>query len=206
LNDWKDCDSLILLSQLGWSVARRYLFWRICIATFLAPLLSAGAAEHTAVFSNDALSLNGVVVGDVKDEHGQLSLPAFVQILGAPTRTAVHGQTQRITWDNDGIQLEATNPGSAPFAVLFSFTAPDAASQGIIPSGSYQGTFDSLGIKLRSGQPLPDQARVLAAAGFAKDPISAETWSLRLAHWAVYLRFTEGVIDSVVIRILPDIY
>jgi hypothetical protein len=128
------------------------------------------------------------------------------EILGAPSRTAIHGQTQRMTWDNDGIQLEATNPEGAPFGVLFNYTAADGATRGIIPSGSYQGTFDSIGIKLRSNQPLPDQTRVLTAAGFAQDPNSAETWSLRLAHWAVYLRFTGGVIDSVVIRILPDIY
>ena len=191
---------------IDWRVARRYCFWSICIATFLAWLLPTGAAEHTAILGNETLSLNDVVVGEVKNGRAQLSLPGFVQVLGAPSRTDIHGQTQRITWDNDGIQLEATNPGGAPFAVLFNYTAPDAATQGIIPSGSYQGTFDSIGIKLRSRQPLPDQARVLTAAGFAEDPISAETWSLRLAHWAVYLRFTRGVIDSVVIRILPDIY
>jgi hypothetical protein len=191
---------------LGWSVARGYCFWCICIVTFLASLLSTDAAEHTAVFGNETLWLSDVVVGEVKDERAQLSLPAFVQVLGAPSRTAVEGQTQRITWDNDGIQLEATNPGGAPFAVLLNYTAPDAATRGIIPNGSYQGTFDSFGIKLRSSQPLLDGARVLTAAGFAEDPISAETWSLRLAHWAVYLRFTRGVIDSVVVRILPDIY
>jgi hypothetical protein len=198
--------TLDLLSQLGWSVTRRYRFWCIDILIFLASLPSTGAAERSAVFGNDTLSLNDVLVGEVKNERAQLSLPGFVQILGAPSRTAVHGQTQRITWDNDGIQLEATNPESTPFAALFNYTAPDAATRGIIPSGSYQGTFDCNGIKLRSGQPLSDQARVLTAAGFAQDPISAETWSLRLAHWAVYLRFTRGVIDSVVIRILPDIY
>ena len=172
----------------------------------LASLPSTSAAECTAVFGDETLSLNDVLVGEVKNERAQLSLPGFVQILGAPNRTEVDGQTQRITWDNDGIQLEATNPGSTPFAALFNYTAPDAATRGIIPSGSCQGTFDCLGIKLRSGQPLSDLARVLTAAGFVKDPTSAETWSLRLAHWAVYLRFTSGVIDSVVLRILPDIY
>jgi hypothetical protein len=121
-------------------------------------------------------------------------------------RTAVQGQTQRITWDNDGIQLEATNPGSTPFAVLFNYAPPDAASQGITPNGQCQGTFDCIGIKLVSGQPLADQARILTAAGFAKEPTSADAWSLRQVHWGVYLRFTGGVIDSVVIRILPDIY
>ena len=198
--------TLDLLPRLDWSAAGRYRFWCVCISTFLASLIAAGAAEHTAVFGNDTLSLNEVVVGEVKDERAQLSLPAFVQILGAPSRTGGQGQTQRITWDNDGIQLEATNPGSTPFAVLFNYAAPGAASQGITPSGRYQGMFDCIGIKLRSGQPLSDQARMLTAAGFGKDPTFAEAWSLRLAHWAVYLRFAGGVIDSVVIRILPDIY
>ena len=193
-------------SDHGGGVARRYRFWCIYILIFLASLPSTCAAESTAVFGKETLSLNNVVVGEVQNERAQLSLAGFVQILSAPNRTDVHGQTQRVTWDNDGIQLEATNPGSTPVAALFNFTPPDAATRGIIPSGSYQGTFDCLGIKLRSGQPLSDQARVLTAAGFVKDPTSAVTWSLRLAHWAVYLRFTNEVIDSVVIRMLPDIY
>jgi hypothetical protein len=195
-----------LHSDHGGSVVRRYCFWCIYVLIFLASLPSTGAAECTAVFGTETLSLNNVIVGEVQNERAQLSLAGFVQTLGAPSRTDVHGQTQRVTWDTDGIQLEATNPESTPFAALFNFTAPDAATRGIIPSGSYQGTFDCIGIKLRSGQPLSDQARVLTAAGFMKDQTSAETWSLRLTHWAVYLRFTSGVIDSVVIRILPDIY
>jgi hypothetical protein len=180
--------------------------WFVCIAFFLASLLPAGAAEHTAVFANETLSLSDAVVGEVKDGRSLLSLPGLIQILGAPSRTAIHGQTQRITWDSDGVQLEATNPESTPFAVLFSCTPSDAASQGIVPSAPYNGTLDFMGIRLRSGQSLTDEARVLTGAGFAKDPNSAQTWSLQLAHWAVYLRFTRGVIDSVVIRILPDIY
>lgn len=198
--------TLDLLPSFARSGAGRTRFWGICISTFLVSLISTGAAGHTAVLANDTLSLNQTLVGEVKDGRVQLSLPAFVQTLGAPSRTAVQGQTQRITWESDGIQLEATNPGSTPFGVLFNYTAPDAASQGVAPSGQYQGTFDCIGIKLRSGQPLPDQARTLTDAGFAKDPTSPDAWSLRLTHWAVYLRFTGGVIDSVVIRILPDIY
>jgi hypothetical protein len=194
------------LPRLCCSAARVRRFWCFGNLIFLASLISAGAAEHAAVFGNDALSLNDVVVGAVTDTRAELSLPKFVQILGTPSRSAVDGQTQRITWDNDGIQLEATNPGTTPFAVLFNCTAPDAVSRGIIPNGPFLGTFDSPGIKLRLGQTLPDRAKILTAAGFAKEPTSPEAWSLRLAHWAVYLRFTGAVLDAVIIRVLPDIY
>jgi hypothetical protein len=42
----------------GWSVARGYCFWCICIVTFLASLLSTDAAEYTAVFGNETLRMN----------------------------------------------------------------------------------------------------------------------------------------------------
>jgi hypothetical protein len=189
--------------------AMRLYFWLICMPISLAAVGPSCAADLSAVFSNGSLSLNGTVVGDVSDNRAKLSLPALVQALGSPDRGEVQGHTRRITWDNEGIQLEATDRESTPFGLLFEFAKPDTANQGIIPTGQYRGTFDCLGIKLYLGDQLPDRVKILTTAGFNREfsPSQAETWSLRLPHWAVFLRFSEaGSIDSAVIRVLPDIY
>jgi hypothetical protein len=68
---------------------------------------------------------------------------------------------------------------------------------------------DCLGIKLAAGQSIADLATSLSAAGFNKDSGSdcGEVRSLRLEHWAVFIRFSKsGAIDSAVICVLPDIY
>lgn len=185
----------------------RLWFWLISICfTAIGP---ARAAEQSAVFGNDTLLLNGVVVGEVSDQRAKFSMPAFVQALGTPNRSEEHGHTERITWDSEGVQLEATERERAPFAVLFQYAEPDATNQGIIPTEPFRGTFDCLGIKLYLGEQIADRAGILTAAGFRMDSgsSSAETWSVQLKHWAVFLRFSAaGTIDSAVIRVVPDIY
>ena len=166
------------------------------------------AADVSARFAHDTLSLNGIAVGEVNADRAVLSLPAFVQVLGTPTRSRVDGDTERLTWDTAGIQLEAMSREGVVFAVLFQFTGPDT-NQGIIPSGQYRGTFDCLGVALTAGEQNPDRIKLLSAAGFHQDSgsDSGETWSLRFEYWAVYLRFSAGgTIDSAVIRVQPDIY
>jgi hypothetical protein len=189
--------------------AMRLFFWLVCMSISLASIGPSSPAEEWAVFRNDILSLNGVAVGEVSDERGKLSLPAFVQALGTPNRSEVQGHTRRITWDTEGIQLEATARESTPFGVLFEYSVPDATNQGVIPNGQFRGTFDCLGIELHPGQPLPNRVRILTGAGFNNEYGSnaTETWSLRLAHWTLFLLFsTSGSIDSAVIRVVPDIY
>jgi hypothetical protein len=189
--------------------AMQLCFWLMCISISVASIEPSKAAELSAVFGNDTVSMNDVVIGEVSEGRARLALPALVQALGTPDRSQVQGHTRRITWDNEGIQLEATDQESTPFAILFEFAKPHATNQGIIPTEQYRGTFDCLRIKLHSGEQIPDRIRTLAALGFNKeaDSNSAETWSLRLIHWAVYLRFSaDGTIDSAVIRVLPDIF
>jgi hypothetical protein len=189
--------------------AMQSYFWLICILISLESIGPSRAAEHSAVFGNDTLSINGVVIGEVSGGRATLSLPALIQALGPPNRTELQSHTRRITWDKEGIQLETTDRESTPFAVLFEFGTPNATNQGIIPSGRFRGTFDCLGIKLDAGAQIAERAGVLTAAGFNKEPgsTSAEAWAVRLEHWAVFLRFSAaGTIDSAVIRVLPDIY
>jgi hypothetical protein len=189
--------------------AMQWWFGLICMSISVASIERSKAAELSAVFGNDTLSINGVVIGDLSEERSRLALPALVQALGTPDRDQVQGHTRRITWDNQGIQLEATDQETTPFAILFEFTKPDAANQGIIPTRPYRGTLDCLRIQLNSGEPIADRVKTLAALGFSKeaDSNSTETWSLRLIHWAVYLRFSaDGTIGSAVIRVLPDIF
>jgi hypothetical protein len=198
-----------LLERMIHRPATQLCFWLICIAISVASIEPSKATELSAVFGNDTLSMNGVVIGEISEGRARLALPALVQALGTPDRSQVQGHTRRITWDNEGIQLETTDQESTAFAILFEFAKPDAVNQGIIPAAQYRGTFDCLGIELHPDQPLPDRIRILAAAGFSKESGSnaAETWSVRLEHWAVFLRFSAaGTIDSAVIRVLPDIF
>jgi len=179
------------------------------ILIFAAGVGRSPAADLSAVFSNAGLKLNGVVAGNIVEDRAKLSVPAFTQALGPPSRSRVDGRTQRITWDDEGIQLEAIAPEGAPFSVLFEFENVDSTDQGLIPNQVYRGTLDCLGIKLAAGQQIADKVTFLSGAGFDKDSGSAaaEEWSLRLEHWAVFLRFSaSGAIDSAVIRVLPDIY
>lgn len=181
----------------------------VIVLIFAAGVARCLAADQSAVFSNAGLRLNGVVAGNIVEDRANLSVAAFMQTLGPPSRTRVDGRTQRITWDDEGIQLEAIAQESVPFAVLFEFANPDSTNQGLVPSQRYRGTLDCLGIRLYAGQQLAGQATYLSAAGFNKDvgPASGEVWSLHVEHWAVFLRFSNsGVIDSAVIRVLPDIY
>jgi hypothetical protein len=179
------------------------------ILIFAAGVARSAGADLSAVFSNAGLKLNGVVAGSIVENRAKLSVAAFTQALGSPSRIRVDGGTQRLTWDDEGIQLEAIAQESVPFAVLFEFANVDSTNQGLIPNQPYRGTLDCLGIKLDDGQHIADQATFLSTAGFNKDSGSGsgEVWSLRLEHWAVFLRFSaSGAIDSAVIRVLPDIY
>jgi hypothetical protein len=181
----------------------------VTILIFAAGVARCPAADLSAVFSDAGLKLNGVVIGKIVEDRAKLSVAAFTQALGPPSRTRVDGRTERMTWDDDGIQLEAIAQESAPFAVLFEFANADATNQGLIPNQPYRGTLDCLGIELAAGQHIAGQETFLSAAGFNKDSGSAaaQEWSLRLEHWAVFLRFSaSGAIDSAVIRVLPDIY
>ncbi|MBV8098207.1 MAG: hypothetical protein JOZ31_03515 [Verrucomicrobia bacterium] len=185
---------------------------RVALVTFLIFVAAVGrspAADLSAIFNSAGLKLNDVVAGNIVESRAKLSAAALTQALGPPSRTDVDGRTQRITWDDEGIQLEAIAQESVPFAVLFEFTNVDSTNQGLIPNQPYRGTLDCLGIKLDAGQHIADQETFLSAAGFKKDSASAsgEVWSLHLEHWAVFLRFSaSGAIDSAVIRVLPDIY
>jgi hypothetical protein len=187
----------------------RLCAWLVTILIFAAGVARSRAADLSAVFTNAGLKLNGVVVGDILENRAKLLVPAFTQALGPLGRTRIDGRTQRITWDDDGIQLETMAQESIPFAVLFEFANVDSTNQGLIPNQPYRGTLDCLGVKLDAGQQIADLATFLSAAGFNKDSRSdsGEVWSLRLEHWAVYMRFSaSGTIDSAVIRVLPDIY
>jgi hypothetical protein len=181
----------------------------IAILIFAVGVERSTAADLSAVLTNSELTLNKVDAGNVVADRAQLSMAAFTETLGPPTRFRLDGRTQRFTWDDMGIQLEAIAPESTPFAVLFEFATPNSTNQGVIPSQPYRGTFDCLGISLSVGQRIDEQAKLLSAAGFNKDSGSAsgQVWSLRLEHWAVFLQFSaSGTIDSAVVRVLPDIY
>ena len=183
--------------------------WLITVFIFAAEVERSSAADLSAAFTSDGLTLNSVGVGNVVNDRAELSVPAFMQTLGPPARTLVDGRTQRLTWDAEGIQLETMAPESIPFAVLFQFGNADSTNQGIIPSQPYRGTFDCLGISLSAGQQIDGQAASLSASGFVRESRSAsgETWSRRLEHWVMFIHFSgSGAIDSAVIRILPDIY
>jgi hypothetical protein len=189
--------------------ATRLSFCVICAILGFASIEPVRSAEQLVVLHDDSLSLNGVVIGEVSDQRAKLSLPALVEVLGTPNRTENHNHTHRTTWDTEGIQLEATEPESVPFAVLLQYAASDVNNQAIVPIGQFRGTLDCLGIELRAGEPLADREKILGAAGFNKQEASnaTEMWSVRLPHWAVYLRLSAaGTIDSAVIRVLPDIY
>jgi hypothetical protein len=181
----------------------------VTILIFAAGVVRSPAADLSAVFSSAGLRLNGVAAGNIVEDRAKLSVAAFMQALGPPSRMRVDGRTQRFTWDDGGVQLEAIVQESVPFAVLFEFANVDSTNQGLIPNQPYRGTLDCLGIKLYAGLQIAGQATFLSAAGFNKDSRSAsgEVWSVRLEHWAVFLHFSaSGVIDSAVIRVLPDIY
>ena len=183
--------------------------WLVFILIFAVGVEPSAGADPSAVLTQAGLTLNSVDVGNVVDDRAKLSVAAFMQTLGPPTRVRVDGRTQRFTWDDEGVQLEAIAPESTPFAVLFEFANPDSTNQAVKPSQPYQGTFNCLGIRLSTGQRIDGQATLLSAAGFNKDSASAsgQMWSLRLEHWAVFLQFSAtGAIDSAVIRVLPDIY
>jgi hypothetical protein len=181
----------------------------VTILIFAAGVARTPAADLSAVFNNTGLRLSGVVVGNIVEDRAKLSVAAFMQALGPPSRMRVDGRTQRFTWDDEGVQLEAIVQESVPFAVLFEFANVDSTNQGLIPNQPYRGTLDCLGIKLYAGLQTVGQATFLSAAGFNKDSGSAsgEVWAVRLEHWVVFLHFSNsGVIDSAVIRVLPDIY
>lgn len=181
----------------------------VTILIFTAGMAPSPAADLSAVFSSEGLRLNGVVAGNIVEDRAKLSVAAFTQALGPTSRMRVDGRTQRFTWDDDGVQLEAIVQESVPFAVLFEFGSADSINQGLVPNQPFRGTLDCLGIKLYAGLQIAGQATFLSAAGFNKDSGSAsgEVWSVRLEHWAVFLHFSDsGVIDSAVIRVLPDIY
>jgi hypothetical protein len=184
----------------------------VIVLIFAAGISRSLAADRSAVLSavlsNSGLNLNGLVAGDVAENRAKLSVAAFTQALGPPSRTRVDGHTERITWDDQGIQLEAIAQEGVPFAVLFEFANVDSTNQGLVPNQPYRGTLDCLGIKLDSSQHIADQVTLLSAAGFNRDSASVpgDVWSVRIEHWAVFLRFSSsGVIDSAVIRVLPDI-
>jgi len=183
--------------------------WLIAILVFAVAAERSSAADLSAVLTQTGLTLNSVIVGNVVDDRAKLSVTAFMQAIGPPTRVRGDGRTQRFTWDDEGIQLEALVPESTLFAILFEFADPDSTDQAVRPSRRYRGTFNCLGIRLTAGQRVDEQATSLSAAGFKKDSGSASgrVWSLRLEHWAVFLQFSaSGTIDSAVIRVLPDIY
>ena len=183
--------------------------WPVAILIFAAGVERSSANDLSAVLTNSELTLNSVGVGNVVADRAQLSAAALMRTLGPPSRVRVDGRTQRFTWDDEGVQLEAITPESTPFAVLFEFATPNSTNQAVVPSQPYQGTFNCLGISLSTGQRIDDQARLLSAAGFNKDSESAsdQMWSLRLEHWAVFLQFSaSGAIDSAVVRVQPDIY
>lgn len=183
--------------------------WPIAILIFAVGVEPSSAANVSTVFTNSGLTVNTVSVGKFVDNRAQLSVAGFMQTLGSPTCVRVDGRTQRFTWDDKGIQLEAIAPESTPFAVLFEFANADSTDQGVVPSQPYRGTLTCLGIRLSVGQRINDQATLLSAAGFKRDfgSASGQVWSLRLEHWAVFLRFSaSGTIDSAVIRVLPDVY
>jgi hypothetical protein len=185
-------------------------FLIICIALVVASARPLAAAELSAVFTGDNFSLNSVLVGEVKEGRSTLSLAALVQALGAPNRTQVQGgATQRITWDEAGIQLETSFNESTPFALLIEFGKPSTADQGVVPSGQFSGILDCLGIKLRGQDRIGSVRSLLTLAKFNREPRpgGAESWSLQLEHWSIYLLFTaDGTIDSAVIRVLPDLF
>jgi len=163
----------------------------------------------SAVLTQAGLTLNNVDVGNIVDDRAKLSVAALTQTLGPPTRVRLDGRTQRFTWDDEGIQLEAIAPENTAFALLFEFATPDSTGQAIKPSQPYRGALDCLGIRLSAGQRIDDQTTSFSSAGFNKDSGSAsgQMWSLRLDHWAVFLQFSAtGALDSAVIRVLPDIY
>jgi hypothetical protein len=181
----------------------------VTILIFAAGVVRSPAADLSAVFSSAGLRLNGVAAGNIVEDRAKLSVAAFMQALGPPSRIRVDGRTQRFTWDDEGVQLEAIAQESVPFAVLFEFGNVDSTNQGLIPNRPYRGTLDCLGVRLDAGLQIAGQATFLSAAGFNKDfgSVSGEVWSVRLEHWAVFLHFSNsGVIDSAVIRVLPDIY
>jgi hypothetical protein len=183
--------------------------WPVVILFLVVGVERSSGDDLSAIFTQAGLMLNRVGVGQVANGRGQLSVAAFRQVLGPPTRIRVEGHTQRLSWDDQGIQLEALAPESVPFAVLFEFRNPDSISQAIEPSQPYRGTLDCLGIRLSAGQRNDEQMKSLPAVGFNKDPESSsgQMWSVHLEHWAVFLQFSASeTIDSAVIRILPDIY
>lgn len=181
----------------------------IAILIFATGIGRSSAGDVSAVFTNAGLTLNDVHAGTIVNDRAKLSVAAFTQALGPPSRMRVDGRTQRITWDDQGIQLEAIAQESVVFAVLFEFANVDSTNQGLIPNQPYRGNLDCLGIRLDAGQQIASQATFLSAAGFNKEAGSAsgEVWSLRLEHWAVFLQFSaSGAIDSAVIRVLPDVF
>jgi hypothetical protein len=183
--------------------------WIICLSFPIVSVRPARAADLSAVFTQDNLSVNAVMVGEVKQNRSVLSLPALVQALGPPSRSQVKGGTRRISWDEAGIQLEATAQESTPFALFFEFGGANAENQGVVPSGQYEGTLDCLGIKLHPSVQIAEVKSPLASAGFNHESGStaAESWSVRLEHWTAFLRFSaNGELDSAVIRILPDLF
>jgi hypothetical protein len=183
--------------------------WILCLSFLIVPVRPARGADLSAVFTQDNLSVNAVMVGEVKQNRSVLSLPALVQALGAPSRSQVKGGTRRISWDEAGIQLEATAQESTPFALFFEFCGANAEDQGVVPSGQYEGTLDCLGIKLHPSVQIANVKSLLASAGFNHESGStpAESWSIRLEHWAAFLQFSaNGELDSAVIRVLPDLF
>jgi hypothetical protein len=183
--------------------------WMICLSVLCFSVKPTRAADLSAVFTQDSLSVNAIMVGEVKENRSVLSLPALVHALGTPSRSQVQGGTRRISWDEVGIQLEATAQESTPFALLFEFGGGNAEDQGVVPSGQYEGTLDCLGIKLHSSVQIADVKSLLASAGFnhESESTAAESWSVRLEHWTAFLRFSaNGKLDSAVFRILPDLF
>ena len=100
----------------------------VTILIFAAGGARSSAGDLSAVFTSAGLRISGVVAGNIVEDRAKLSVPAFTQALGPPSRSRVDGRTQRITWDDAGVQLEAIAQEGAPFAVLFEFANVDSSN------------------------------------------------------------------------------
>jgi hypothetical protein len=140
----------------------------VTVVIFAAGAGRAPAADLSAAFNHAGLTLNGVVAGSIVEDRAKLSVAAFTQALGPPSRVRIDGRTQRINWDDEGIQLEALAQESVLFAVLFQFGNSDSTNQSLLPNQPYRGTLDCLGIKLDAGQQVAGESKFLSAAGFKK--------------------------------------
>src|SRR5260370_42420643 len=82
LNVWNRCS----FERMTHRPAMQLCFWILCIPVSLASIGLSRAAEDSAVFGNDTLSMNGVVIGEVSDGSARLSLTSLVQALRTSAR------------------------------------------------------------------------------------------------------------------------